>query len=103
MRFLSFAKGDTPSAKTSWGAITDKGIIDLGSRMHCDFKQALTSGRLEEAKLLAAELSPDTDVADIIYLPPVANPEKIACIGVNYANRNARFTGCTRRQPAPSA
>ena len=71
MRFLSFAKGDTPSAKTSWGAITDEGIIDLGSRMHCDFKQALTSRRLEEAKLLAAELSPDTDVADIIYLPPV--------------------------------
>jgi len=102
MRFLSFAKGDTPSAKTSWGAITDKGIIDLGSRMHCDFKQALTSGRLEEAKLLAAELSPDTDVADIIYLPPVANPEKIACLGVNYANRNAEYKDGSEAPKFPS-
>jgi 5-carboxymethyl-2-hydroxymuconate isomerase len=70
--------------------------------MHCDFKQALTSRRLEEAKLLAAELSPDTDVADIIYLPPVANPEKIACIGVNYANRNAEYKDGSEAPKFPS-
>lgn len=39
----------------------------------------------------AAGLDADTDPADIQYLPPIASPEKIACIGVNYANRNSEY------------
>jgi 5-carboxymethyl-2-hydroxymuconate isomerase len=33
----------------------------------------------------------DYSLQDITFLPPIANPEKIACIGVNYANRNAEY------------
>jgi len=39
----------------------------------------------------AAALGADHDLADIRYLPPVSTPEKIACIGVNYANRNSEY------------
>ncbi|MFT6434139.1 MAG: 5-carboxymethyl-2-hydroxymuconate isomerase [Candidatus Azotimanducaceae bacterium] len=98
MRFLSFKAAE----KTSWGVITDEGIIDLGMRMNCDFKQVLSTGRLEEAKQLAAGLKPDLSADDITFLPPIANPEKIACIGVNYANRNAEYKDGTEAPKFPS-
>ena len=98
MRFLSFKHGE----RTSWGAINDDGIIDLGGRMACDLKQALVDNRLDEAKLLAADLTPDLHVSDITYLPPVTNPEKIACIGVNYANRNAEYKDGSDAPTKPS-
>ena len=60
MRFLSFKTGDS----SSWGMINSNGVIDLGGRMGCDFKQALVNDRLDEAKTLAAGLTPDIATAD---------------------------------------
>lgn len=107
MRFLSFTNGSHPShhssqPQSSWGAITEEGIIDLGARMKCDFKQAISSDRLNEAQELASGLSPDVNTDEITYLPPVANPEKIACIGVNYANRNAEYKDGSKASKFPS-
>ncbi|MEC7368425.1 MAG: fumarylacetoacetate hydrolase family protein [Pseudomonadota bacterium] len=98
MRFLSFKTGDS----SSWGMINSNGVIDLGGRMGCDFKQALVNDRLDEAKTLAAGLTPDIATADISYLPPIADPEKIACIGVNYANRNAEYKDGSEAPKFPS-
>ena len=98
MRFLSFIAAGRPS----WGVITGNGVIDLGGRMACDFKQALETQRLDEAKNLAAGLTPDISTADISYLPPIASPEKIACIGVNYANRNAEYKDGSEAPKFPS-
>ena len=70
--------------------------------MSCDFKNALATGRLNEAKQLAAGLSPDLSTSEITYLPPIADPEKIACIGVNYANRNAEYKDGTEAPKFPS-
>ena len=98
MRFLSFKTG----VSSSWGMINSNGVIDLGGRMGCDFKQALVNDRLDEAKTLAAGLTPDIATADISYLPPIADPEKIACIGVNYANRNAEYKDGSELPKYPS-
>jgi len=98
MRFLSFIHEQYPS----WGAITGDGIIDLGARMGGDLKGALTGNRLEEARTLAANLPADIAESEITYLPPIASPEKIACIGVNYANRNAEYKDGSDNPTKPS-
>ena len=87
MRFLTFAVGDKPS----WGAATDSGVVDLGVRLGGDLQQVVTEGRLAEMVEQSARWPADYSFQDITFLPPIANPEKIACIGVNYANRNAEY------------
>jgi 5-carboxymethyl-2-hydroxymuconate isomerase len=87
MRFLTFSHG----ASISWGAAVDNGVIDLGARFGGDLHQALKDNQLQRMTDRAAALGADHDLADIRYLPPVSTPEKIACIGVNYANRNSEY------------
>lgn len=87
MRFLSFSANTGPS----WGVATDKGLIDLGARFGGSLQQLLQDGGLVDMMERAAGLEPDVDPAAIRYLPPITTPEKIACIGVNYANRNSEY------------
>ena len=87
MRFLTFTAGD----KLSWGAATDSGVVDLGARLGGDLQQVVTEGRLVEMAEQSAQWTADYSFQDITFLPPIAHPEKIACIGVNYANRNAEY------------
>jgi 2-keto-4-pentenoate hydratase/2-oxohepta-3-ene-1,7-dioic acid hydratase in catechol pathway len=98
MRFLTFEK----DGKESWGVITDDGVVDLGKRVGGDLQQVLKSGALEEMKKLAASLSTDFPADDITYLPPIRSPEKIACVGVNYANRNAEYKDGSEAPKFPS-
>ena len=87
MRFLSFSANTGPS----WGVATDKGLIDLGARFGGSLQQLLRDGGLADMMERAAGLEPDVDPAAIDYLPPITTPEKVACIGVNYANRNSEY------------
>ena len=89
MKFLSFASG----GRESWGAIKGDSIVDLGWRMAgCpNLIDALRQGRLEEAKELAAQADADLPLSGIRYLRTIPYPEKIVCIGVNYANRNEEY------------
>ena len=47
------------------------------------------SGRnaLDQAKAAAAGVRPDVPLAEVELMPPLPAPEKILCIGINYANR----------------
>ena len=87
MRFLSFGHQD----RESWGVVDGEGVVDLGARHGGSLHQALSDGKLAEMQSAAANLAADIPLAEISYRPPVTSPEKIACIGVNYANRNAEY------------
>ncbi len=89
MKFLSFSH----AGKDSYGALTDKGIVDLGARHPelPDLREALRQQRLEALGLEAAGSDADFAIGDVEFLPTIPNPEKIICIGVNYANRNAEY------------
>ncbi len=87
MRFLSFKY----QGQTSWGVATDTGVINLGARHGGSLHQLLLDDRLAAMMDAVGGLEPDLPLADIEYLPPIITPEKIACIGVNYANRNAEY------------
>lgn len=87
MRFLSFSH----QGRDSWGVAAGEGVIDLGARRGGSLHQVLLEDELAEVRSAAENLSVDIPLAEISYLPPVTSPEKIACIGVNYANRNAEY------------
>ncbi|WP_426357516.1 fumarylacetoacetate hydrolase family protein [Pseudocolwellia sp. HL-MZ19] len=87
MRFLTFSH----AGKESWGVITDEGIIDLGNLIGSSLLETLQNDKLDDMKKLANGLEVDYQPADVKFLPPITNPGKIACVGVNYANRNAEY------------
>ncbi len=100
MKFVSF----TINGAASFGAVTDAGVVDLGARhddLH-DLRDALRAGRLDELAKEAAAADADFAVDDIEFLPTVPNPEKIICIGVNYANRNAEYKDGSSAPKYPS-
>ncbi len=82
------------SGKTAYGAVTDKGVVDLSSRFGKDFptlREVIAAGALTKLAEEAERSSPDIALDAITYLPPIPAPEKIICIGVNYPDRNAEY------------
>ncbi len=77
MKLLSFRR---PDGSASWGIVKGEGVIDLGCRAP-GLKHALwaTTSLAEEATRHA-----DFRLADVTYLPPIPDPDKILCVGLNY-------------------
>jgi 2-keto-4-pentenoate hydratase/2-oxohepta-3-ene-1,7-dioic acid hydratase in catechol pathway len=90
--------------RPSFGAVVDDEVVDLRSRLP-HFKSVLDvlrAGALDELKASAVGVRPDFAVSDVQLLPPVVAPEKILCIGVNYANRNAEYRDSSDQPKYPS-
>ncbi|MGX1351418.1 2-keto-4-pentenoate hydratase/2-oxohepta-3-ene-1,7-dioic acid hydratase in catechol pathway [Bradyrhizobium elkanii] len=79
---------------TSYGAVTDTGIVDLSSRFAKDYptlREAIAAGALSRLVEDAARRAPDHALDAVDWQPPIPAPEKIICIGVNYPDRNAEY------------
>jgi 2-keto-4-pentenoate hydratase/2-oxohepta-3-ene-1,7-dioic acid hydratase in catechol pathway len=77
-----------------YGAVTDGGVVDLSARYSKDYpslKEVIAAGALMRLAEDAAGRSPDHALEDATWLPPIPQPEKIICIGVNYPDRNAEY------------
>ena len=98
MRYLTYKIGGS----TSWGAITDKGVVDLGAKLGGDLHSIIREDRLKEAETLALASEASHQLDEVTYLAPITNPGKIACIGVNYANRNAEYKDGSEPPKFPS-
>lgn len=98
MRFLTF----NHAGKESWGAITEEGVIDLGNLVGSSLLEVLQNDKLDAMKKLAGGLDVDYKAEEVEFLPPISNPGKIACVGVNYANRNAEYKDGSEAPKYPS-
>lgn len=89
-----------------YGVVTDKGIVDLTPEYGARFKglkEVIEAGALEEVIAAADGRSATFNAADVTFLIPVANPEKLICIGVNFPDRNAEYKdGTTDAKSYPS-
>ena len=87
----------------AYGMVTDSGVIDLSrlSETPDNLCSALTDPGAAQLAVLGAGLTPDFALDEISYAPPIANPQKIICIGVNYVNRNEEYDD-TALPPYPS-
>ncbi|MDX8538773.1 fumarylacetoacetate hydrolase family protein [Mesorhizobium abyssinicae] len=91
----------TVGGKTRYGAITDKGVVDLSAR-HTQWptlREVIEAGALRRLAEEADALAPDFKVEDIAYEIPIPSPEKIICVGVNFPDRNEEYKD---GQAAPS-
>jgi 2-keto-4-pentenoate hydratase/2-oxohepta-3-ene-1,7-dioic acid hydratase in catechol pathway len=80
--------------KTAYGAVVDGGMVDLSARYGKDYptlREVIAAGSLAKLAEDAASRSPDHALDAITWLPPIPQPEKIICIGVNYPDRNAEY------------
>jgi 5-carboxymethyl-2-hydroxymuconate isomerase len=101
LKLLSFEV----QGRSSFGAVRGDGIVELRGRLaaRLDCLQAvLGAGALDRARELVARASPDFAQADVRWLPPVPQPEKIFCIGVNYAERNEEYRDGSAAPKYPS-
>jgi 2-keto-4-pentenoate hydratase/2-oxohepta-3-ene-1,7-dioic acid hydratase in catechol pathway len=78
----------------SYGAVTDKGIVDLSARFAKEYptlREVIAAGALTWLADAAAGRAADHALDAVTLLPPIPSPEKIICIGVNYPDRNAEY------------
>ena len=82
MRLASFQAAGV----ASYGAVTDKGIVDLGARIgnrYADLKSLLAQDALDQAARQIRNPA-DFKLSEIEWLPVIPNPGKIVCVGLNY-------------------
>ncbi|MDE2515015.1 MAG: fumarylacetoacetate hydrolase family protein [Rhodospirillales bacterium] len=77
MKLMSFLR---PDAKSAWGVVRGTRVADL-SALAPSLRDALWApAALAEAAAGAADFALD----DVTFLPPIPQPEKILCVGLNY-------------------
>ena len=77
MKLLSFRR---PDGIASWGIVKGEGVIDMGDKAP-GLKHALwATTSLAEAAAAHA----DFKLSDVTFLPPIPDPDKILCVGLNY-------------------
>lgn len=100
MRFISYSTDN----QIHWGAVVeaDNGqlnVVDLSDKAE-SLKSAIEQDLLGSIDVDAASATLALD--DVTLLPPILAPEKIMCIGVNYANRNAEYKDNSAEPDFPS-
>lgn len=81
--------------RTSFGVVAGDGVVDLRPRLAPRLNSVLDvlrAGALDEVRATAAGVRADFPLSEVELLLPVVGGEKILCIGVNYANRDAELT-----------
>ena len=84
--------------RDSFGAVigegSGEGVVDLKTRLAPQFTSVLDllrAGGLDFACEVVQGVRADFPLREVEFLPPVLAPEKILCVGINYANRNADY------------
>jgi 2-keto-4-pentenoate hydratase/2-oxohepta-3-ene-1,7-dioic acid hydratase in catechol pathway len=79
MKLMSFRR---PHGVPSWGIAKDEGVVDLG-HLAPSLKHALwaMTSLAEQASRHA-----DYKLSDVHFLPPIPDPDKILCVGLNYTS-----------------
>lgn len=83
MKIVSFQRG----AAEGFGVVEGEGVIDVSARMGPRFaglRKVLEAGALHEVMDAARGAKADLRLADLTLLPPITDPAKIVCVGVNY-------------------
>jgi 2-keto-4-pentenoate hydratase/2-oxohepta-3-ene-1,7-dioic acid hydratase in catechol pathway len=99
MRLLSFRAG----GKDRFGAVIDTGVVDLSTRLkQQSLRQLIAEMARADIRARIAGASADFSLAEIDYLVPVPDADKIICVGVNYADRNAEYKDGSELPKFPS-
>ena len=84
MKIASYRDGN----RSTYGVVVDGGVVDAGRRLagrYPTLRAVLAAGALEEVAQASRGQGPDRRLEEIAFLPVIHDPEKIICIGINYA------------------
>ncbi len=93
MKLATFMTGGTADGRESYGLVTDGGIADCGARLAAslpDLKAVIAAGAYDRVRA-AADSAPRLALDAVTLLPPIRNPDKIVCVGLNYADHQAEM------------
>jgi 2-keto-4-pentenoate hydratase/2-oxohepta-3-ene-1,7-dioic acid hydratase in catechol pathway len=97
MRLVSFAAG----TGHGYGVVKDNGVVDLSKRMkYASLRALISADALAEAAKLVATLTPDMPLEGTRLLPPIPDPGKIICVGLNYLDHVAETGRKLTEKPA---
>jgi len=88
-----------------FGLVRDDGIVDLSEAFSGRFNNlqaALVAGALDELAEAGENGSVNYSIDDVEFLIPIARPEKIICVGVNFPDRNAEYKDGKEEAGRPS-
>ncbi|HSI01146.1 MAG TPA: fumarylacetoacetate hydrolase family protein [Reyranella sp.] len=81
MRLVSFRHADA----SKFGALVDGGIVDFSARFP-SLRDAIAAKALPTLAAAAKDARADLKLDEVELLPTIPNPDKILCIGLNYAS-----------------
>ena len=91
MKLISFLLHNIPS----YGIVQGDGVLNLTPILGAqapDLKSLIAHNMVDQAAKALASHKPDLKFADLHLLPVITNPNKIVCVGLNYAD-HVRETG----------
>src|SRR6267142_2851685 len=80
------------NGKPCFGAVIGDGVVTMNERLkarYATLREALAVGALDEIRRAADGAKADHKLAGLRLLPPIPNPEKILCVGINYKSHAA--------------
>lgn len=74
------------NGKPGYGAITEGGIVDLSSELANwpTLKSLLAAQGIGEAAAIVGKRPASIALSEVEWLPPIVDPDKIICVGLNY-------------------
>ncbi len=83
MRWLSFHRNGGVSFGYITGDVGNEQVVDVGARSdYAGLREAIAADAL--TALANEHTQADIGLADIDFAPPIVDPEKILCVGLNY-------------------
>lgn len=83
MKLLSFSRGE----ESGYGVVVEQGVVDLAARYSerwPTLSAVIRAGALGQLRDLATGLSCDFSIDEVRFLPPILDPGRIICVGLNY-------------------
>jgi 2-keto-4-pentenoate hydratase/2-oxohepta-3-ene-1,7-dioic acid hydratase in catechol pathway len=101
LRLVNFQVG----SRESCGALTPRGIVDLGARLGpgaAELLSLLRAGLAAAARDAADAGTPDYALEEVRLLNPAGRCTRYFCVGVNYPERNEEYRDGSERPRYPS-
>lgn len=101
MRLVTYLADGAPC----YGAVVADRIVDLATPLGERYPTLLAlvqAEALDVARKVLESARPGPRLDEVVLLPPLLTPEKIWCIGVNYANRNEEYKDQAPKAKYPS-
>jgi 2-keto-4-pentenoate hydratase/2-oxohepta-3-ene-1,7-dioic acid hydratase in catechol pathway len=99
MRLISFRQAGVQK----YGAVVENGIVDLSERLGArwaDLRAAIAGKGLEALAAAAKGAAADVPLDEVEFLPVIPRPDKILCIGLNYASHAGEVGRALPEQPS---